>query len=312
MQVRQVFSVVPSGGQALDLELPLAVELGEGAHAEFARDANDPLRLTVDRPVDRSALTLEPHSGFSEVRNGQKRELPAVRVPGNPTIAPIDVTAALTFLTDVPFMVSGVGRPELVPGTDKDLATLDDFGTRQVYVETRAQLGIRTSQPPIDGEMIRALIPKTVGLRLYADAMAVSSGMAKYREFWRVLESAFRLQNRDLVAALASYPPAQELGFAEPELRQLKVLRDQASHAATKGGLKEILRVGDLADQRSERLKSLVERVILTKETWGSPDPRVHELLPAAAWVGPDGGVVLGGGRIVVRAESERPDSVRP
>ena len=138
MRVRHVFNVVPTGGQALDLELPLAVELGEGVHAEFARHADDPLRLTIDRPVDRSALTLEPHSGFSEVRGGETRELPAVRLLGNPNIAPIDVTAALTFITDVPFMVSGVGRPELVPDTDEDLVTLDKFGTRQVHVETRA------------------------------------------------------------------------------------------------------------------------------------------------------------------------------
>jgi hypothetical protein len=103
-------------------------------------------------------------------------------------------------------------------------------------------------------------MPKTAGLRLYADAVALPADVAKYCELWRCLESAFGLKEGDLVKALASYEPAQELGFDAEELRELQVLRGRLSHAESRAGLEEILRVGDQASKRVARLKCLVER----------------------------------------------------
>jgi hypothetical protein len=301
--VRTVFGVEPSSVSGM--EMPLAVELGENARAVFDRPADDDsLRVTVDHPVDPSALALERKTGSYEILpSGERRDIAAVRVPGSSGIGLSDVTAALTFLTDVPFTLSPIRPPELVPETDEDTAVLDEFGTRQIFRETSAQVGIRTFSVVIDADTIRALIPKAVGLRLYADAMAVNSDVARYRELWRVLESAFRLQEKALVSALASYPPAQQLGFTKTELNELKALRGRVSHAETSRGLDEILRARDLARERGDRLKSLVERVIVTKKTWGAPSLGVHELTPAVSWVAPGGKIVL-----CPRSDGRRPD----
>ena len=180
-----------------------------------------------------------------------------------------------------------------MPESEEDRATLDAFGTRQVYVEGGVQPSIRTFNAPVDADAILALIPKTVGLRLYADAVALGADVARYRELWRVMESAFGLQDDKLIAALAAYGPAKELGFDEAELLELLILRGQASHAATSGGLEEILRVGEKTRQRGDRLKCLVERVILTKRTWGARSGGVDELTPAASWVGNRGQIVI-------------------
>jgi hypothetical protein len=293
MRVREFFGVVPIG--QLAVELPLRVDLDDGVHADLTQGDDESLRLTIDYPVDPLALTVEHHTGLYESRpDGPDRELSALRVPENKNIQAIDLTAALTFLTDVPLRVNRPFPPsEMLPENEEDTAALDAFGTQRVYVEGGVQPSIRTFNAHVDADAIRALIPKTVGLRLYADAVALSADVARYREFWRVMESAFGLQDDKLVAALAAYGPAQELGFDATELRELLVLRGQASHAATSGGLEEILRVGEQTHHRGDRLKCLVERVILTKRSWGARSGGVDELTPAASWVGPNGQIVI-------------------
>jgi hypothetical protein len=184
-------------------------------------------------------------------------------------------------------------RSELVAENEEDRATLEALGTRLVLEEMATHIATRTFGECADPQILEALIPKTVGLRIYADAVALSADVPKYRELWRVLESAFGLQGKDLVTALVSYPPAQELGFDENELKALLTLRGQVSHAATRGGLAELLRVGGLATGRVARLKCLAERVILTKRTWGTRDRELHELAPAVSWVTSDGTISL-------------------
>jgi len=132
----------------------------------------------------------------------------------------------LTFLTDVPLKVNRPFPPaEIVPESDEDRAALDAFGTTHLYLEGGVQPTIRTFNPIVDPDAVRALMPKAAGLRLYADAVAPSADVARYRELWRVLESAFRLQDDDLVEALAGYPR---------RLREFLVLRGQASHGGAR------------------------------------------------------------------------------
>jgi hypothetical protein len=293
VRVREFFGVVPVG--QLTVELPLIVELDDGVRAEFTQGDDEALALTIDYPVDPLILTLEHQTGlYQPQQDGPDRELPALRVPENKNIAAIDLTAALTFLTDVPLRVNRPFPPsEILPESEEDSAALDALGTRRVYVEGGVQPSIRTFNAHVDADAIRALIPKTVGLRLYADAVALSADVARYRELWRVMESAFGLQDDKLITALAGYGPAQELGFDEAELRELLILRGQASHAATSSGLEEILRVGEETRCRGDRLKCLAERVILTKRTWGARSGGVDELTPAASWVGARGQIVI-------------------
>jgi hypothetical protein len=124
-------------------------------------------------------------------------------------------------------------------------------------------------------------------LRIYADALKLGTGAARFRELWRVLESAFNRQDDELVALLADYPPARAMAFSRDELKQLLVLRGKASHAASRAGVKQLLAVERECSHRLARLKNLAERVILTKRSWGYPTRGVDELVPLSAYVVP-------------------------
>ncbi len=130
-------------------------------------------------------------------------------------------------------------------------------------------------------------------MRLYSDAVKLPLEVAQFRELWRVLESAFARSDDELVKLLTSYPPAQQLAFDDAELQDLLVLRGRASHAQSKAGVLELIAVERDCGKRLGRLKSLVERVILTKEHWGYPTVGVEELAPLQAYVGPHGEPVI-------------------
>jgi hypothetical protein len=293
MRLRESFLVRASGKQEPELELPIAFELDGQERVELRDHEEESLLLVIERAVDPLALKIEKKSGiFEPLAGGDRRELPTVRVPEDGNIRAIDVTSALTFLTDVPLSVNAAGG-ELVPEGDEDRAALEALGTAHVHSYTTLLVNTRTFNPIVEAEAIRALIPKTVGLRLYADAVALSTDVATYRELWRCLESAFGLKESSLVGALAAYDPARELGFDEKELRELQVLRGRVSHAESKAGLEEILGVGDQASKRVARLKCLVERVVLTKKDWGERSSAVEELTPAVSWVTRDGQIEI-------------------
>jgi hypothetical protein len=100
-----------------------------------------------------------------------------------------------------------------------------------------------------------------------------------------------------LVALLADYPPARDLGFTEKELHDLLVLRGRVSHAATKGGIRELAGARAAVILKLDRLKCLVERVLTTKRSWGSPTHGVDELSPLGGYFDSDGGAVIRAGR---------------
>ncbi|HEX3804853.1 MAG TPA: hypothetical protein VHV75_18655 [Solirubrobacteraceae bacterium] len=279
----------------LELDLPFEMQFEDDVAAVLEDRDGEVLHLVIEYSVDPLALTVEHSTGiYQRQPNGSDQEIAALRPPENKNIQAIDITAALTFLTDVPFRVNRPFPPaDIVAEGEEDQAALDAFGTTHIFVQGDVQTSIRTFNPIVDADAVRALMPRAVGLRLYADAVAHTADVARYRELWRILESAFGLQDDDLVAALAAYPPAQELGFGSDELRELKILRGQASHAATRGGLSELLRVGEEVRRKGDRLKCLAERVILTKQTWGRRGNGVEELTPAISWVGPQGQIVI-------------------
>jgi hypothetical protein len=291
MRLREVFSI-RTGGQELEIGLPIRVSLEDEERIEIRMGEGARLDLVIERTVDPLALSIENKSGmFEALSTGERRELPTLRVPTGGNVRAIDITCALTFLTDVALTANAAGS-ELVPENEEDEAALSALGTRRVQVDTTVLVSTRTFNPIVEGEALKALLPKTVGLRLYADAVALPTDVARFRELWRCLESAFGMKDARLVAAIADYPPAVEIGFDREEIAELHVLRGQLSHAESRAGLKELLRAGDAASRRVPRLKCLVERVILTKQNWGRRDLSVEELTPASAWIGPDGGIV--------------------
>jgi hypothetical protein len=295
MRLRESFVVRASGKQEPEIGLPIAFELDDKEQIELRENGDESLLLMIERPVDPLELGLEKRSGlFEALADGGRRELPTICVPTGGNIRAIDVTSALTFLTDIALSVNVAGR-ELLAENDEDYAALESLGTTRVHSDTTLLLNTRTFNPVVEAKAVKALIPKTSGLRLYADAVALPTDVAKYRELWRCLESAFGMKGASLVAMLGTYGPAQELGFNRDELNELHVLRGRVSHAESQAGLEEILRVGDQASKRMPRLKCLVERVILTKQNWGDRSATVDELTPAVSWITRDGQIEIRG-----------------
>jgi hypothetical protein len=206
-----------------------------------------------------------------------------------------DVLATIAFLTDIPLNLSNRSHEdEWIPESDEDIAILEGFGTNLVYHQTRAIPASRTfGDVKLTGIEVGALQERTVGLRIYADAIKIDVAVGRFRELWRVLESAFKSKDDELVDKLAAYPPSLALKFDRSELKDLLVLRGRASHAANNKGLKELAEVNKECGNRVGRLKNLVERVIVTKASWGYPTLAVKELIPLQAFIGPSGEFVI-------------------
>ena len=144
-----------------------------------------------------------------------------------------DFISALTFLTDTPITLSCPPHNDrFVPETDEDRELLEHFGTDQPYSRVSFLSSMRSfSLNGVTDKTITDLMPRRVGLRLYANAMKANLAVAQFREFWRILEAAFGERGDKLVALLAKYEPAKKLGFDEAEIKQLLKLRGRASHA---------------------------------------------------------------------------------
>lgn len=306
MLLRTVYTLRPVPPAALPhLSLPLIVPFAEGVQAVLSVGDTGILSLAMERRVDPSALELVTDTGrYRELPDGSEEPIPAIRLqdedPPDHVFAD-DVANALSFLTDTPLqLVGSLEQDRFVPENDTDRKTLQDLGTDEPAYDTATTIQVRSfNDVPITAELIQGLVARRAGLRLYADALKLSSRVAEFRDLWRTLESAFGVQDNDLITALLSYPPAQEMGFDRTELRALLVLRNRASHAASRSGLQELVTVEHDCEQQLARLKNLVERVILTKRTWGYRTAGVEELLPLGNYIrsNDDQGVVIGRGR---------------
>jgi hypothetical protein len=269
-------TVYPVRADVPGLELPLKVRLAEDVLGTLEQ-GDGGLRLIVDRRVDRDALEFVTHSGlFREHPNGSREELPALQLRGNDRpdwVLAVDLVSAISFLSDVPLRVSvRIGDDRFVAEDEGDREILADFGTHHVYHRTGGRLGTRTfGRVALTAEHLSTLLGRRAGLRIYADALKLGTSTARFRELWRVLESAFNRQDDELVGLLADYPPAQAMAFSRAELKRLLVLRNRAGHAASKAGVKQLLAVERECSQSLTRLKNLAERVILTKHSWGYP-----------------------------------------
>jgi hypothetical protein len=280
-----------------DTQLPLEVEPNDGISMTLD-DETGGLHITVRRSVDASQLELVRDRGwYRELEDGTREPLPRVRLVGDEPPERVlvdDFVSALTFLTDA---LVALSRPpdgdRLVAETDEERVILERLGSDKPFIETTAQISCRTFNPIVDAEALLALRNRAPGTRLYADAMKLGLGVAQFRELWRVLESAFASKNDDLVECLGAYSRAEQLGFDKEELRAFLVLRGRASHAESKAGVREVAHVERECRARLPRLKSLVERVILTKASWGYPSLGIDELTPVRAYVRRDGGITV-------------------
>ena len=149
------------------------------------------------------------------------------------------------------------------------------------------------SLPRVDDQTLDALARKEAGMALYAEALLLQEPIGTFREFWKVLESAFAAKDAQLIRCLSEYTPAEQLGFTQTELRGLHTLRGRASHAESRYGLDEHESVLAETSSRLARLKCLAEQVILTKKTWGVRTTECERLAPVSAFIDANGGEVL-------------------
>jgi hypothetical protein len=183
---------------------------------------------------------------------------------------------------------------ELLPETDHDRDVLVALGADQPLRLLKARLSIQTAIfSTLTSETLAHLLEREVGLALYNDALSLSQPVARFREFWRVLEAAFGEDGDKLVALLSAFPPAQELGYTATELKDLLVLRGRASHAQSSAGLVEYERVNNLVSDKVERIRCLAAQVLLTKKTWGLRGLEVERLGRLRSTVQADGTPVI-------------------
>src|SRR2546430_1340044 len=231
-----------------------------------------PLRTTATR--GRWEIAGGPRNrGSSRGLRGdpKSRNRPAIRAHGRPLKAidapeaarlmliAGDTAAAIAFLCGVPVHVSSlIQDDELVAESEADRSAVDALGTSWVYREHLVGGEIRAfGARNVDSQIVRALLPRRAGLRLYADALAAQTPVARYRELWRVLESAFGLRGPELVAALGDYKPVRQLELDARELEALLVLRGRASHAASGARFDDVRQVTEDILTHVERLSSL-------------------------------------------------------
>jgi hypothetical protein len=253
----------------------------------------------LDSSADGYQLIVDQRVSAAALRGGQYRDSPA-GTPGDRYVVlgqelqdvhvlVQDVASALSFITDDRRGPLVRRDQRLVAETPADEDVLAALGSDQPYIGRTATLHQRTFLGEVDDKFLQRLFDRRLGLRLYAQSLRSDYEVAKYRDLWRVLESAFGRQGNGLVNELAHYSPAHQLGFDEAELQGLKELRDSASHAQLRGGLAEFYHVEAACGSQLRRLKSLVERVLLTKRDWGRGSKAVEELTPLYWYVGADG-----------------------
>jgi hypothetical protein len=250
------------------------------------------VHIDVTVPVKTDGLMLgigpQPLDG-SEPQRG-------VVIPEEATVIKIaeGLCRVLAFAVGYAVRLSSGWKKELLPETDLDREVLAGLGADQPLRVLGVRVSVRTAIfPVLTSEVLAQLLEREVGLALYNDAISLSQPVARFREFWRVLEAAFGEEDDALVALLGNFPPAQELGFTVTELQHLHRLRGRASHAQSSAGLVEYERVNSLVVDKVERVRCLAEQVLLTKKTWGRKGLGVERLGRLRSTVSADGTPIL-------------------
>ncbi len=282
-------AILPDG---FDKHLKLDLE-GKTFQLTEWNDAERRVTAIIETPVNRDTLSIQ--TGPQPLDRSAPTK--GIAVPERTDVGRLlpRVVHILSFLTDIPIRYAHkLGGDSLVAESSDDAEFLDNFETKQIHVELTATVSTRSfSLPSVDTATLEALATKELGLALYAQALLIQEPIAAYREFWKLLESAFGEKDDQLICCLSDFPPAQELGFTMDELKQLHILRGRASHAESRSGVKEHRFVFTETTRRLPRLKCLAERVILTKKTWGVRTTSTEALASVAGYVDANDDMVL-------------------
>ena len=280
----------PANGLSDDLHL--VIRRGEFKLLGLAADGRS-AEAVVTVPVDPRGLSIwigeEPLGGGEPTRS--------VEVPEKNEASAILRSAVriLSFAIDNPSSVSSrLGEDELIPENAGDEDRLVELGCLTPHVDLKISVGLRGPRiRTVDDRALELLLEREVGLALYSDAAKMTTATGAYREFWRVLESAFGQKDASLLRSIVSFEPARRLGFDEEELRRLHVLRGRASHAESSAGLEEYQRVSSGVEEKLPRVRALAEQVLLTKAKWGSRGLGEERIGSLPSYVDRDGVLVM-------------------
>lgn len=306
MKLRRYYSLNFGRGLPEDLVLPLVLE-HENCRFEITTNEEQPNtpNAVLESRIDGSSLYLsEERQTMSGQQISPRIVTPSVSNQGTQAQTFVDI---VSFIGDWQINFSSrANSDELVPENEEESVILDGFGTNKVYSVMTLTTEVRTfSMANFDATTLGFLIAREAGLRLYSQALDQQDRAGRFRELWRVLESAFGEQEQELVNKLTGYQPSIELGFSEEELRDLNVLRGRTSHAGSRAGIEEIRTVNGQAAQKVGRLKCLVEQVILTKQTWGMGTQAAERFTPLTSFIEGDGAFhVVNGQRYVAESPS--------
>lgn len=239
--------------------------------------------VVVEGKADPSLLTLATENLPTTINGTTAKMLIAPEAASFHGFAD-DVINALAFLYGRTFSLCSNLSKTLIPEGPADEAVLTAFDTTEPYqtVVVRFETLRMVADTPPSQELIDRLVKRGPGLRLYA---AARDHVNRYRDLWLVLESAFGVDGDKLINLLSEYPPVVRDGPSREILEQLLVVRGRASHAATRGPGREWSKIQELVSEHLGTLLTLVDLVILTKKTWGSPTCGVERLpIPSTSW----------------------------
>jgi hypothetical protein len=249
-------------------------------------------KATITIPVDPVGLSIRV--GATPLDGGLPQK--GIHVPESMAAGGIIRSAVrvLSFAFEVVIEFASLSEQVLMAESEADRKRLKELDSLAPFEDLNARISLH---PPrfqsIDTETLDKLLAREVGLALYSDALRLSTPIGRFRELWRVLESAFGQKDSDLLSSLANYEPAVKLECGYEELRELHILRGQASHAESSAGLDEYHRVSSRVEALLPRLESLAVEVLLTKKSWGSRGLTAERLAPLRTYVNKDGVPVL-------------------
>ena len=242
---------------------------------EIKENANG-WELRMSEEINSAKLKVaESKSTYVENLQGEKIYLKVIDVSEcNPigSELPKNITNALTFLYDSKINMSiKISEAYLEPENEKEQKLLESFETKTIRQPGILTIQAGMSSPKFDASAILHLIPKTIGLEIYAQAISTNESLIQFRELWRVLESAFTLTDEKLCKTLSKFQPVMDVPLSYQSIKNLLVLRGRASHANSKKGANEARALRVECEENLSTLKNLVSIVIDHKSPWGNP-----------------------------------------
>ena len=265
-----------------------------GAEVGLNISSKDEYRATykVSIPVDPTGLSIQV--GEQPLDGSSPQEGIVVPEIAQAGAVALSLTRVLAFTLGAPLRAASLLGGSLISECADDDTVLANLQNRPVFVDLRGKASIiARSLDTITPHVMNQLLSKEVGLAIYSDALHISTEIGKFRELWKVLESAFGQKDTVLLRSLGKFTPAAELEFNAAELKNLHILRGRASHAESSAGLAEYKKISKEVAERLPRLKCLVEQILLTKQTWGNKGTGIDRLADLKTYVREDGIPVL-------------------